>query len=114
MPEPRAQMWFMRSAVRAWAASSVSLSTQSAPGGGGPQPGGEQSGVVGGGEVEQAGQPCKKRDQFGAAARAAAAGKLLGVRVDQLANVGSQHRVAEGDGGFAQEVDVGGGQGEHG
>ncbi len=31
---------------------------------GGPQPGGEQSGVVGGGEVEQAGQPCKKRDQL--------------------------------------------------
>src|SRR3954447_12512030 len=33
MPEPCAHMWVMRSAVRAWAASSASPSTQSVPGG---------------------------------------------------------------------------------
>src|SRR3954447_13211578 len=114
MPEAWAHMWFMRSAVRVWAASSASLSTQSVPGRGGSQPGGEQPGVVGGGEVEQAGQPREERDQFGAAARAAAAGELLGVGVDQLADIGIQHRMAEGGGGSAQEVDVGGGQGERG
>jgi hypothetical protein len=114
MPEPCAQMWFMRSAVRVWAASSASAEHTVGAGRGGPQSGGEQSGVVGGGEVEQAGQPREEGDQLGALGPVVAAFELLGVGVDQVGDVGVQPRVAEGGGGGRQEVDVGGGQGERG
>ena len=107
-------MWFMRSAVRAWAASSAWLSTQSVPGG-------VACSWVVSSRVSSVGERssrpasrAKERDQFGAVARSAAAGELLGVRVDQLSDVGRQHRVVEGGGGSAQEVDDGGGEDERG
>ena len=108
------QMWFMRSAVRAWAAFSASLSTQSVLGG--VVSSWAVSSRVSSVGARSSRPPSRAKSETSSvgSVRRWPLGSWSAWASTSRAMSGVQTGAAEGGGGRAQEVDVGGGPGQRG